>query len=90
MSDFKVGDEVWYSHAPMGNVAIEDELTIQKGIITIISLDKYGSTKYFTGTHIVFEDDDYEMHDGYCFYDSEIYKSKQECIDAFKKRLDEL
>lgn len=89
MSDFKIGDEIWYTSV-MGCVAVENCIEIESDTIKIIFIDKHGKVHYFTGYNVDFKDGDYDMVNGYVLEPSEMYKSKQECIDAFKKRLDEL
>ena len=84
MSEFKVGDTVWWFCN-----AFNDVHNVP-GIINIIHLKDImiGSAEVnVVGTN------DLILHDGgynFSVNQDRCYKSKQDCIDAFKKRLDEL
>lgn len=76
MSDFKVGDSVWWIDLYRdyrGNYVCRGDLDCENGQITkLVNIDTA-------------EIDSFKVIPFDC-----LYKSKQECIDAFKKRLDEL
>ena len=78
MSDFKVGDEVWY----MGSLSIFTHHAIEPTDIFIKRL----VVRFILNKLYVCVDD----IPGLEINKNLLYKSKQECIDAFKKRLDEL
>lgn len=90
MSDFKVGDEVWFFYTDCGRYVYPDisliftnHIEIQTGNIVAINPDK-------DYVHVYVNGDTNLYNFGYCFHKEYFFKSKQECIDAFKKRLDEL
>lgn len=73
MSDFKVGDVVFYMNGLYGEMSPSD-LEIGKAVIKReCDID---DTLYCT--------------DGICIRKDRVYSSKQDCLDAFKRRLDEL
>lgn len=78
MNNFKVGNNVyWIEYGLDAGILYPAHIELKKAVITCVS-EK--NDKFYI------DDQDYDW-----FYDDEsFYKSKKECIDAFKKRLDEL
>jgi len=80
MSDFKTGDLVYFiiPECHLGTLRPLD-LSIQKAVVKSVE------AKYLY-VNISDKDGNYVDY----FYPSGVFKSKQDCIDAFKKRLNEL
>lgn len=74
MNDFKIGDTVYYMKMPFNF----------DGTISLSNL------KINDGNFDRYEDNLIWLLDGAAIYQISGYKSRQDCIDAFKKRLDEL
>lgn len=91
MSDFKVGDEVYFFWTESGRHVLEgygaaiypDSFCLEQGVIVNINPDK-------DSVHVYVKDDAYIFNFGYCYIQDYIFKSKNKAIDAMIKRLEEM
>lgn len=80
MSEFNVGDEIWWIYSDSEYEDIPPaRLLIKSGIIGKTQRTDLGTLYHLINDKYLAAADDRNC-----------YKSKKECIDAFKKRLDEL
>ena len=74
MSDFKVGEQVWFMRGNFRGVVYADHIRIDFDYIKHLHDENIVILETTKGTHLLHA----------------FYKSKKECIQAFKARLDEL
>lgn len=86
MSDFKVGDEIYFIlNASTRNILFPICLHIEQATI-----EELGQTALVAIYGYIEPDNEYVLRYREQLWKGDFYKTKQECIDAFKKRLDQL
>ena len=91
MSEFNIGDQVWFFWTECGRYVFKDHATgvfpkslnIQNGVIV-------GASEKCDYVHVYLEGVQDTCCFGYCFCDDSFFKTKEEAIDAMRKQLDAL
>ncbi len=90
MSDFKVGDTVYFMYSQYFRKWGEDDIIVYHDTLELLNglVVKMCEDKDFT--HVYVDGAESILIFSYFCFDDNVFKSKKDCIDAFKKRLDEL